>query len=200
MAIVNRRASQAAEGAGEAHDVDEFFADSPAQSQRGAERTVATEGKPSKADGFSAWASKRPFLAGLLMILAGAVILTPAYLSFEVSNIQIQIATMSGVSTLLIGVLLIASGLMTWFQREGRILTGLTALILAVVAIPTSNFGGFVIGALLALLGGAMALSWAPGPAPVRRRRRTRVFRTGRGSAAETPEKIVETVEIVEEK
>ncbi|WKD57779.1 hypothetical protein CAPI_06175 [Corynebacterium capitovis DSM 44611] len=115
---------------------------------------------------FGSWVKQRPFTAGLLMILAGAVILTPAYLSFEVSNIQIQIATMSGVSTLLIGVLLISCGLMTWFQRDARILTGITALILAIVAIPTSNFGGFILGTLLALLGGAFALSWVPRDKP----------------------------------
>ena len=112
---------------------------------------------PTRRRRFRDWAATRPFSAGLFMILGGAVILTPAYLSFEVSNLQIQI------STLLIGVLLIASGLTTWFQREGRILTGLTALILGVVAVPTSNFGGFMLGSLLAIVGGALALSWTAG-------------------------------------
>ena len=106
------------------------------------------------------------------MILAGIIILVPAYLSFEVSNIQIQISTISGVSTLLIGILLIACGLMTWFQSEARILTGLTALILAVVAVPTSNFGGFIVGTVLALLGGALALSWSPEEKPAKKRKR----------------------------
>ncbi|WP_288833395.1 DUF6114 domain-containing protein [uncultured Corynebacterium sp.] len=118
---------------------------------------------PTQRRRFREWAAARPFRAGLFVILGGTVILTPAYLSFEVSNLQVQISTMSGVSTLLIGVLLIASGLMTWFQREGRILTGLTALILGVVAVPTSNFGGFMLGSLLAIVGGALALSWTAG-------------------------------------
>ncbi|MBG6121447.1 DUF6114 domain-containing protein [Corynebacterium aquatimens] len=112
---------------------------------------------------FSTWRGSRPFGAGLCMILGGTVILTPAYLSLEVSNIQIQISTISGVSTLLIGVLLITCGLMTWFKPDARILTGITALLLGFVALPTSNFGGFVIGTLFALVGGALALSWAPG-------------------------------------
>ena len=118
---------------------------------------------PARRHRFSEWAAARPFSAGLFMILGGVVVLTPAYLSFEVSNLQVQISTMSGVSTLLIGILLIASGLMTWFQREGRILTGLTALILGIVAVPTSNFGGFMLGSLLAIVGGALALSWTAG-------------------------------------
>lgn len=116
--------------------------------------------------GFTHWRKARPFGAGLLMIFAGAIILTPAYLSFEVSNIMIQISTISGVSTLLVGVLLIVCGLMTWGQPDARILTGVTAMLLGFVALPTSNFGGFIIGTLFALAGGAWALSWAPGERP----------------------------------
>ena len=41
------------------------------------------------------------------MILSGLVMLAPAYLSFKVSNIQVQISTLSGVSTALLGILLI---------------------------------------------------------------------------------------------
>lgn len=154
-------------------DLAEFFGEEPGV-EKAAEETRVTEPvveESGAAKGFTAWRQKRPFAAGLLMILAGAVVLIPAYLSFEVSNIQIQISTLSGVSTLLIGVLLICCGLMTWFQRDSRILTGITALILAVVAIPTSNFGGFILGTLLAIIGGALALSWAPGAEPVRRRK-----------------------------
>ena len=113
--------------------------------------------------GFTGWRKLRPFGAGLFMIFAGVIILMPAYLSFEVSNIMIQISTISGVSTLLVGVLLIVSGLMTWGQPQARILTGVTAMLLGFIALPTSNFGGFIIGTLFALIGGAWALSWAPG-------------------------------------
>lgn len=120
--------------------------------------------------GFGAWRRGRPFVAGLLMVLSGVVIMVPAYLSFEVSNIQVQISSMSGVSTLVIGALLITCGLMTWFRGDGRILTGVTALILGVVALPASNFGGFILGTLLAIVGGAMALSWSPGERPSKRR------------------------------
>lgn len=112
---------------------------------------------------FTRWRRKRPFAAGLFMILSGIIMITPAYLSFEVSNIVIQVATISGVSTLLIGALLITSGLMCWFKAETRLLAGVAAMILGIVALPLSNIGGFVIGTLCALIGGALALSWAPG-------------------------------------
>lgn len=111
---------------------------------------------------FTRWRRRRAFAAGLLMILSGAWIITPAYLSLSISNIQIQVSTIGGVSTLVIGILLIVCGLMTWFRGEGRILTGVAAMVLGIVALPQSNLGGFVIGTLLAVVGGALALAWVP--------------------------------------
>ncbi|MEY8565615.1 DUF6114 domain-containing protein [Corynebacteriaceae bacterium 7-707] len=113
---------------------------------------------------FSRWRKERPFAAGLLMMLAGVVIMAPAYLSFQISNIQIQISTMGGVSTLVIGILLITCGLMCWFRGEGRILAGVAALILSILALWQSNFGGFGVGLILGLVGGALALAWDPQP------------------------------------
>lgn len=112
---------------------------------------------------FTRWRKARPFGGGLFMILSGIIMITPAYLSLEVSNIVIQVATISGVSTLLIGALLITCGLMCWFKAEMRLLAGVAAMILGIVALPLSNIGGFVVGTLCALIGGALALSWAPG-------------------------------------
>ncbi|HIW95174.1 MAG TPA: hypothetical protein H9867_01605 [Candidatus Corynebacterium gallistercoris] len=150
--------------ANSAEDSAEELAEEPTEDQRATpgEDTHQASALDKTNGSFTAWRRRRPFGAGLLMILAEAVILTPAYLSFEVSNIQIQISTLSGVSTLLIGVLLMVCGFLTWFREEGRIFSGVAAMILAIVALPTSNLGGFLLGTLLGLLGGAMALSWTP--------------------------------------
>lgn len=113
-------------------------------------------------ESFQQWRKQRPFWPGLCMILAGVEIMLSAYLSFSVSNIQVQISTLSGVSTLVVGVLLIVCGAMTLWMPEGRILAGVAAMVLAVVALPTSNFGGFLLGTLVALLAGAAALAWVP--------------------------------------
>src|SRR5699024_8405800 len=121
-----------------------------ADTDAGNEGDEAAEGQ--RRSGFAGWRRSRPFFAGLLMLLGGVVILTPAYLSLEVSNIIIQVSTISGVSTFIIGALLIACGLMTWFGGGSRILTGVAGIILGIVALPTSNFGGFVLGTLLALV------------------------------------------------
>lgn len=110
---------------------------------------------------FTRWRQSRPFVAGLLIMLSGVVIITPAYLTLRVADILIQISSLSGVSTLLIGILLITAGLMTWFKADVRIFTGVMAIVLGIIALPASNIGGFVLGTLLAIIGGAWALSWS---------------------------------------
>lgn len=140
-------------------DADAAAGDDGNETTDAQRRSGFAQGRGSRPS-FTQWRRSRPFFAGLLMLLGGVVILTPAYLSLEVSNIIIQVSTISGVSTFIIGALLIACGLMTWFGGGSRILTGVAGIILGIVALPTSNFGGFVLGTLLALVGGALALSW----------------------------------------
>lgn len=111
---------------------------------------------------FKSWRKSRPFIAGLLLICAGAVIIAPAYMTLEILDILVVISTISGVSTLLIGVLLIMFGIGTWLKPATSPYLGVLSIIIGVVALPTSNFGGFVIGTLLAVVGGSLALAWEP--------------------------------------
>jgi hypothetical protein len=41
---------------------------------------------------------------------------------------------------------------------------GIAAILLGLIALPTINIGGFVIGTLLALVGGGLAVAWTPRP------------------------------------
>jgi hypothetical protein len=72
-------------------------------------------------------------------------------------------ATTGGAGSLIIGVLLVTLGFSLWFQRHVRTFAGVAAILLGLVSLPVSNFGGFLIGFLFALIGGAMACAWAPG-------------------------------------
>jgi hypothetical protein len=64
---------------------------------------------------------------------------------------------------LIIGVLLVVLGVSLWFQKHVQTFAGVAAILLALVSIPVSNFGGFLIGFLFSMVGGAMAVAWAPG-------------------------------------
>ena len=121
------------------------------------------ESKPSAWQRFRRWRTERPFIPGLLLILSGIIIAAPAYIIIHISDLLVMISTISGVSTLLIGVLLAMFGLGAWFQPATSNYVGVLGIIVAIIALPTSNLGGFVIGSLLGIIGGAFAFAWQPG-------------------------------------
>jgi len=112
---------------------------------------------------FRTWRGSRPFWAGLFVTLAGFPILYFPYANLQLGHVTLAMATTAGAGSLIIGVLLFVLGLSLWFQKHVRTFAGVAAILLGLVSLPVSNFGGFVIGFLLALVGGAMAVSWVPG-------------------------------------
>lgn len=115
---------------------------------------------------FRAWRGTRPFWAGLFVLIAGLPIMYFPYAHLQLGHLTLAMATTAGAGSLIIGVLLVVLGISLWFQKHIRVFAGVAAILLALVSIPVSNFGGFVIGFLLALIGGAMAVAWAPGTPP----------------------------------
>ncbi|MEU3771630.1 DUF6114 domain-containing protein [Streptomyces sp. NPDC032472] len=115
---------------------------------------------------FHAWSGRRPFWAGLFTLLGGVPIAYFPYADLRVGNITLAMATTAGSGSLIIGVLLITLGGAMWFQQAIRTFAGVAAILLALVSLPVSNLGGFFMGFILAMVGGALALAWAPG-APV---------------------------------
>lgn len=112
---------------------------------------------------FRAWRWQRPFWAGLLTLLAGAPIAYLPYANLTVGQLTVRMATTAGSGSLIIGVLLVVLGLTMWFQPAVRVFAGVAAIMLALVSLVVSNFGGFLVGFLLALFGGGMSVAWAPG-------------------------------------
>ncbi|MGW6980065.1 DUF6114 domain-containing protein [Streptomyces sp. NPDC054932] len=112
---------------------------------------------------FHAWSGRRPFWAGLFTLLGGLPIAYFPYADLRLGNVSLAMATTGGAGALIIGVLLITLGLALWFQETIRVFAGVAAILLALVSIPVSNLGGFFIGFSLSMVGGALALAWAPG-------------------------------------
>ncbi|WP_328873900.1 DUF6114 domain-containing protein [Streptomyces sp. NBC_00287] len=115
---------------------------------------------------FRTWRGERPFWAGLFVILGGLPIAYFPYANLQIGHLTLAMATTAGAGSLIIGVLLVVLGISLWFQKHVRTFAGVAAILLALVSIPVSNLGGFLIGFLFALVGGAMAVSWAPGAPP----------------------------------
>ncbi|GAA2244967.1 hypothetical protein GCM10010145_09820 [Streptomyces ruber] len=112
---------------------------------------------------FRDWRGSRPFWAGLFTLLAGVPIAYFPYATLNLGHISIALATTGGAGSLIIGVLLVTLGLTMWFQQVIRVFAGVAAIVLSLVSLVVSNFGGFVMGFLLAMIGGALSIAWAPG-------------------------------------
>lgn len=125
--------------------------------------STASSGVPQE-NRFRVWRQTRPFWAGLFTMLGGIPIAYLPYGDMRLGNVTLAMATTAGAGALIIGVLLITLGLTMWFQPAVRVFAGVAAIVLGLISIPVSNFGGLVIGFLLALIGGGMSASWAPAP------------------------------------
>ncbi|PWW63359.1 DUF6114 domain-containing protein [Actinokineospora spheciospongiae] len=113
---------------------------------------------------FARWRRGRPFRAGVFLLLSAVAIAVPPYATFRLGDAVISIRTLGGVSALLIGALMAICGLSLWVRPQYRIAAGTTAALLSLVALVTSNLGGFLVGTLSGLIGSALALAWTDRP------------------------------------
>ncbi|MGW2210228.1 DUF6114 domain-containing protein [Streptomyces sp. NPDC001781] len=111
---------------------------------------------------FRDWRGVRPFWAGLFTLLGGVPIAYFPYATLKLGTMAISMSTTAGAGSLIIGILLFTLGLTMWFQQATRIFAGVAAILLALVSLVVSNIGGFIVGFVLAMLGGALSIAWAP--------------------------------------
>ncbi|MCP3816889.1 DUF6114 domain-containing protein [Streptomyces sp. A3M-1-3] len=112
---------------------------------------------------FRAWRGARPYYAGLFTALSGVPIAYLPYADLQLGHVTLTMATTAGAGSLIIGVLLFTLGMTMWFHQIVRVFAGVATILLALVSIPVSNLGGFFVGLLLGLLGGALSIAWVPG-------------------------------------
>ena len=118
---------------------------------------------------FRKWRGQRPFWAGVLTLLGGLPIIYFPYAHLTLGSLTLRMATTAGSGSLIIGVLLAVLGVTMWFQASARVFAGVAAILLSLVSLVVSNFGGFLVGYVPTLIGGCLACAWAPGrPAAAR--------------------------------
>ncbi|MFD9703726.1 DUF6114 domain-containing protein [Lentzea sp. NPDC059081] len=113
---------------------------------------------------FTAWRRGRPFWAGLFVFPGAVLILLPPFSNLKFGAAVISASTLGGISSLLIGVVLLICAASLWWQPRFRLAAGIVTVLMALVALVVTNFGGFIIGTLLSLLGGALAVAWTDEP------------------------------------
>jgi hypothetical protein len=121
-------------------------------------RTLA-DSLSSARQAFRIWRRTRPFWGGLLVTGgAGEILMSEHGPISLVIHIGIQ-----GLAGYLIPLMLLLCGVLLWFNPAQRAFYSLLAIVLALGSWITSNLGGFFIGMLLGLVGGALAFAWATG-------------------------------------
>lgn len=114
--------------------------------------------------GFTRWRRGRPFWAGLFVAAGAFIILFPPFVGVKLGDMVISIKTIGGTSALLIGTLLAICAVSLWVQPQFRLAAGIVTVLLSLVALVVTNLGGFLVGTILSLLGGALAVAWTDEP------------------------------------
>jgi hypothetical protein len=104
------------------------------------------------------WRQTRPFWGGLLVLLAGLEILLTERAPLP---IMVHIG-LQGIAGYIIPAVMVLLGLLLLFNQAQRMFYSLLAVLLALGSWITSNLGGFFVGMLLGVLGGALAFAWQP--------------------------------------
>lgn len=120
---------------------------------------------------FRQWRRERAFWAGVFALLAGVLVLFPPFASLKLGDAVITLNTLSGVSAMVIGVVLVMCGVSFWTRPQFRLPAGVVALLVSLVAIVTANLGSFLIGTLCGVIGAALGIAWSPEGKRGRRRK-----------------------------
>ncbi|WP_255447342.1 DUF6114 domain-containing protein [Schumannella soli] len=108
---------------------------------------------------FRAWRARRPFLGTILTMLGGVELFFSGQLDLGRIHVSLGI---EGLQATVIPLALVLLGVLTMLMPAHRIFYGVIALALALYSIVGVNLGGFLVGMLLAVVGGIMTVAWSP--------------------------------------
>lgn len=128
---------------------------------------------PAAESRFRRWRHGRPFVGGLLLVIAGIEMFFSGQLDFGELHIQLGI---EGLQATIIPVLLVLLGVLAVTMPAHHVFYGVIALAVSLYSLVGVNLGGFIIGMLLGCIGGILVVAWMPGradgPRPRTRRER----------------------------
>lgn len=105
------------------------------------------------------WRRTRPFWGGLLIILGGAEMLLSEQAPLPiVIHVGVQ-----GLAGYLVPIVLVLCGVLLWLSPVQQTFYSVLAVVLALGSWITSNLGGFFVGLMLGVIGGALAFAWQRG-------------------------------------
>ncbi|MCZ0754568.1 DUF6114 domain-containing protein [Anoxybacillus sp. J5B_2022] len=111
----------------------------------------------SKREAFKEWKARRPFWGATLTILSGLVILWIPIQLYEVAIVPGSILF----SGFFLGGLVFLLGVMSYAMPKLSTVFGIITIFAAVLSI-MGALGGFLVGTILGIIGGALCIAWKP--------------------------------------
>lgn len=108
---------------------------------------------------FQRWQRTRPFWGGLFLLLsAGELFLSS---NMDLTSMKVHLGP-TGFLSYVIPLMLALCGALVWASPGQRMFYGIVGLAVAVYSLIGLNLGGFVLGMVLGVVGGALSVAWAP--------------------------------------
>lgn len=107
--------------------------------------------------GFSAWRRERPFVGGLLVAISGVEMFFSGQLDLGHLHVQMGI---EGMQATLIPVALLLLGILSITMPAHHVFYGVLTLAVGLYALIGVNLGGFLLGTILACVGGVIVVAW----------------------------------------
>lgn len=112
---------------------------------------------------FRPWRKQRPFVGGVLVVLAGLEMLLSGPIRLDQLGMNVVLRFgVEGAQATILPITLVLLGILSIAQPVHRIFYGVIALAISVYSIAGVNLGGWVVGFLLGVIGGIVIVSWAP--------------------------------------
>lgn len=160
----DRRASARADA--DAAELDSLLADAETDAAEtdaaeadAADAEAAAAAQPGAWQRFRGWARRRPFIGGLLVVIAGFEMFFSGQL--DIGHLHVQLG-IEGLQATIIPIALVLLGILAIFMPVHHVFYGVLSLAVALYSLIGVNLGGFLIGMILASVGGVLVVAWMP--------------------------------------
>lgn len=106
---------------------------------------------------FSAWQRERPFIGGLLVAVSGVEMFFSGQL--DIGHLHVQLG-IEGLQATVIPIVMLLLGILAITMPAHHVFYGVISLAVGLYALIGVNLGGFLLGTILACVGGILVVAW----------------------------------------
>ncbi|WP_441905274.1 DUF6114 domain-containing protein [Microbacterium sp.] len=106
---------------------------------------------------FSAWRRERPFIGGLLVAVSGVEMFFSGQL--DIGHLHVQLG-IEGLQATVIPIVMLLLGILAITMPAHHVFYGVISLAVGLYALIGVNLGGFLLGTILACVGGVLVVAW----------------------------------------